>query len=190
MHSPDPAPLQRQAFCSPSDSQAQAAFAQAMLRVFLAQDGSTTRLCEAIAGERVSVRVLDQRVVHELPGNMAAALPGSRFLRRVIALGARGQVMLDSISYHAMDALGDDEIRALEGGATPIGYLLAQLWTRRSFRPHDPQLFEELWREVGIPDAPASRSFTVITPEGPGMVIAETFRRGMLTAGSDFARLA
>jgi len=189
MHSPDRAPLQRQAFFCSSDSQAQAAFAQAMLRLFLTQDGSTTRLCEAIAGERVSLQVLDQHVVHELPAQMTGALPGARFLRRLIALGARGQVMLDSISYMAMDALGSDDLRALEGGATPIGYLLANLWTRRGFRPHDPQLFEELWRKVGIPDAQASRSFTVITPEGPCMVIAETFRRGILTAGSEFARI-
>jgi len=187
MHSVDGHQLQRDKYFRASDTDAQAAFAQALLRVFLTQDGSTTRLCEAIARDRVAIHLLEQAVVQQLPAQMGTALPGSRFLRRLTAIEAKGQVMLDSISYIAMDALGADIVQELEAGVTPIGHLLARLWTRRSFRADDTELFEELWLKVGDPDAQASRSYTVITPQGPCMIIGETFRRGILTLASPFA---
>ena len=31
-----------------------------------------------------------------------------------------------------------------------------------------------------MPDAGATRSYRIVTPEGPRMLIAETYRRGML----------
>jgi chorismate-pyruvate lyase len=175
-----PPQFQRQKYFLACDTHAQAQHAEAMLRLFLAQDGSTTRLCEALAGGRVSLQVLAQSVVPELPAHLAGALPGARFLRRLTSLGAQGQVMLDSISYIAIDAVDARIVSELEAGVTPIGHLLARLWTRRGFRAPDPLLFEELWPAVGEPDLSASRSYTVFTPEGPCMLIGETFRRGML----------
>jgi chorismate-pyruvate lyase len=122
--------------------------------------------------------------VQELPAHLKTALPGRSFLRRIIALAAEGQVLLDSISYVALDALDAESITRLEAGITPIGHVLDDLWTKRSFRSGDDVLFEELWREVGDADAQASRSYTVLTPQGPCMVIAETFRRGLFSIAS------
>jgi len=54
--------LGRQRFHQPSDAPAQVAHARDMLRLLLAQDGSTTRLCETIAGGPVSLHVLEQQI--------------------------------------------------------------------------------------------------------------------------------
>ena len=51
---------------------------------------------------------------------------------------------------------------------------------RRSFLDAAPMLYERLWAVVGLPDPEASRTYCIATPEGPRMLIAETYRRGML----------
>jgi hypothetical protein len=44
-----------------------------------------------------------------------------------------------------------------------------------------PVLYQRLWGAVGgLPDAEASRTYCILTPEAPRMLIAETYRRGML----------
>ena len=150
-----------------------------MLQLLLAQDGSTTRLCEAIAGGPVALRVLEQRIVHEVPPEVRAALPGGRLLERITCLAAGGQVMMDNISYIALEGLPPDIRRHLEGAEIPIGHLLARMWVRRSFLGAAPALYDRLWQAVGLPDAEASRAYCIATPDGPCMVIAETYRRGM-----------
>jgi hypothetical protein len=45
-----------------------------------------------------------------------------------------------------------------------------------------PVLHARLWSAAGVPDPEASRAYRILTPEGPRMVIAETFRQGMLMA--------
>lgn len=154
--------------------------ASPVLRLLLHQDGSTTRLLEMLAGGPVSVQVLEQGVVRKLPPQLQGALPGRSFLRRMTALHAHGHVLLDSLSYIALDALPAGIVEGLQRGSTPIGHLLARLWVRRSFRAGDTQLFDELWNVVGVPDPLASRSCTILTPAGPCLVLAETFRRGVL----------
>jgi len=172
--------LQRQRFHHPSDAPAQAAHARNVLRLLLAQDGSTTRLCEAIAGGPVSLQVLEQRVVHAVPAEVRTALPGSSFIERITCIAAHGQVMMDNLSYIALKGLPPDLRRDLEGGLIPIGHLLARLWVRRAFLEAAPMLIERLWGVVGLPDPDASRAYCIATPEGPRMLIAETYRRGML----------
>jgi chorismate-pyruvate lyase len=173
--------LERQRFLHPSDPPAQAVHARNVLHLLLAQDGSTTRLCEAIAGGAVSLHVLEQRVVDAVPAEVRAALPGSSFLERITSLAAHGQVMMDNLSYVALEGLPADVRRDLEGGVMPIGHLLSRLWVRRSFLDAVPVLYERLWGAVGgLPDAEASRTYCIVTPEGPRMLIAETYRRGML----------
>jgi chorismate-pyruvate lyase len=179
MASPDTPRLLRQQYFLATDTQARTECTRALLRLFLLQDGSTTRLCETMARDRLTVHVLAQAIVPELPVHLAGALPGRGFLRRITALEMQKQVLLDSISYIALDALDADNVARLEAGTTPIGHVLATLWTKRSFRSEDQALFDELWRVVGQADAQASRSYTVFTPQGPCMVIAETFRRGI-----------
>lgn len=182
MHPPDLLPFQRERFHSDSDSPAQAALARTVLQLLLHQDGSTTRLLEVLAGGAIAVHVLEQGLVRELPSQLEGSLPGNTFLRRLTALEAGGRVLLDSVSYIAVERLPRAVVHGLEEGTRPIGHILARLWTRRSFRDQDTQLFEQLWARTGQPDPRASRSCVILTPEGPCMVLAETFRRGVLEA--------
>ncbi|MDB6000852.1 MAG: hypothetical protein JWP52_2551 [Rhizobacter sp.] len=174
--------LARQRFHQPSDDLATLSHARDTLQLLLAQDGSTTRLCEAIAGGPVVLQVLAQRVVHEVPDEVRQSLPGTGFIERITCLAAHGEVMMDNLSYIALDGLPPDLRRDLEAGTMPIGHLLARLWVRRSFLAAAPQLFDRLWDAVGLPDPAASRAYCIATPEGPRMLIAETYRRGMLMA--------
>jgi chorismate-pyruvate lyase len=173
-------PLQRQRFHHASDSPAQAAHARSVLQLLLAQDGSTTRLCETIAGGPVSLHVMKQQIVDAVPAQVRAALPGASFIERITCLAAHGQVMMDTLSYIALEGLPADVRRDLEGGAMPIGHLLSRLWVRRAFLDATPTLYERLWGAVGLSDSEASRTYCIVTPDGPCMLIAETYRRGML----------
>lgn len=175
----DPSPLRRE-FFDIDESIAASSCALGMLRMLLAQDGSTTRLCEAIAGGPLTLLLLRQAVTGRVPDAVRAVLPGARFLERVTSLAAHGEVMMDNLSYIALDGLPETVRRGLEEGETPIGHLLDTLWVRR--RPlaeGSAELCRALWDAVGVPDARAARAYSIWTPEGPRFVIAETFRRGM-----------
>jgi len=166
------------------DSSADAA-AQArhrwLLRLLLAQDGSTTRLCQAIASTPLTLQVRQQAVTEAVPGCVRSVLPGGRFIYRVTSLAARGEVMMDNLVYVALDGLPELLREGLDSGAIPIGPLLESLWVRRKPLPADVAsiLGEQLWGEVGLPDPGASRAYTIAAPEGNLFVIAETYRRGM-----------
>jgi len=54
------------------------------------------------------------------------------------------------------------------------------MWVRREPLTDTEALHQHLWRSVGVPDPAASRAYRVLTPDGPRMLIAETYRRGML----------
>lgn len=174
---PDIAALGRQRFLDPSGPPAN----KRVLQLLLAQDGSTTRLCETVAGGPVALHVFEQRIVEPVPSAVSATLPGKRFIERITCLAAHAQVMMDNIAYIALDGLDVDIRRDLEAGVLPIGHLLARMWVRRYFLALEPALLERLWSTVGgLPDVAASRMYCIATPEGPHMLIAETFRRGML----------
>ena len=172
--------MQRERFDDPKAAPADAAHAQRILTLLLAQDGSTTRLCETIARGPVDLLVLRQEVTSEVPAIVREVLPGTQFIERVTSLAAHGQVMMDNIAYIALDGLSGDLRRDLEDGTLPIGHLLARLWVRRARLPDATALQDRLWGLVGQPDAPATRAYSITTPEGARMVIAETYRRGML----------
>jgi chorismate-pyruvate lyase len=153
-----------------------------MLQLLLAQDGSTTRLCETIAQGPVTVQVIEQQIVDAVPAEVRSSLPGTRFIERITCLSAHGQVMMDNLSYIALDGLSPDIRRDLEAGVMPIGHLLQRLWVRRAFLDAAPSVYARLWGAVGLADPDASRAYVISTPEGPRMFIAETYRRGMLSA--------
>jgi chorismate-pyruvate lyase len=152
-----------------------------LLRLLLAQDGSTTRLCQAIATMPLTLQVRRQTVTDAVPGCVRDVLPGERFIYRVTSLAARGQVMMDNLVYVAPDGLPEPLRAGLDSGAIPIGTLLESLWVRRKPLPADVVkiLSEQLWAEVGLPDPDASRAYTIATPGGNLFVIAETYRQGM-----------
>lgn len=151
-----------------------------VLQLLIAQDGSTTKLCEAVAGGPVVLIVHTQELIREVPADMQSALPSARILRRISSLVMRGEVMLDSLSYLALDALPGDACRDLESGAVPIGHVLKRLWVRRSFMSPSASFYTPLWDAVGLADIAASRTYCIATSSGPCMVVAETFRHGML----------
>jgi chorismate-pyruvate lyase len=152
-----------------------------LLRLLLAQDGSTTRLCQAIAGTPLSLQVRRQTVTATVPDCVRGILPGERFIYRITSLAARGQIMMDNLVYVALDGLSEPLRDGLDSGAIPIGPLLETLWVRRKPLAAEVAgaLSAQLWNEVGVPDPAAARAYTIATPAGNLFVIAETYRRGM-----------
>ena len=155
--------------------------ARRLLDVLLAQDGSTTRVCEAIAGGRISLHVARQGVTADVPAPVRRALPCAQYLERYSTLAAHGQVLMDNLTFIALDGLDPAVHAGLEAGTAPIGHLLESLWTRRQRLPRADLdvLGPLLWNEFGLPDPVASRAYLINTPEGPRFLIAETYRRGM-----------
>jgi len=145
----------------------------------MAQDGSTTRLCEAVAGGPVHLEVVHQQATRDVPAEVRAQLTGDDFIERITFLAARGEVLMDNLAYVALDGLAPDIERDLRAGKLPIGHLLARMWVRREPLPLADTLTARLWDAVGEPDASATRSYRIVTPEGPRMLITETWRRGM-----------
>ncbi len=152
-----------------------------VLTLLLANDGSTTRLCEALAGGPVELHVIRQQETGEVPSVVREHLPGERFIERITCLAAHGEVLMDNLSYIALAGLQPDIEADLRAGTMPIGHLLARLWVRRESIAAAPELTQRLWDAVGLPDAPATRAYRICTPESARMLIAETYRRGMLT---------
>ncbi|HMC15941.1 MAG TPA: hypothetical protein VKI18_09940, partial [Albitalea sp.] len=107
-------------------------------------------------------------------------LPGDQFIERITSLAAHGEVLMDNLSYIALDGLDPHTEQALQSGTMPIGHMLARMWVRRETVSAAPALSQRLWQMVGLPDSRASRAYRIVTPEGPRMLIAETYRRGML----------
>jgi chorismate-pyruvate lyase len=170
--------FRRELFMQPGAPAAQAAHERSFLRLLLAQDGSTTRLCEAVAGGQLQLRVLHQHSTEDVPAVVREHLPGSRFIERITFLAAHGEVLMDNLTYVTLRGLEDDVERDLRAGTIPIGHLLARWWVQReSVAPRE--LATRLWQAVGLPDAAATRCYRILTPEAPRMLIAETYRRGL-----------
>lgn len=146
----------------------------------MAQDGSTTRLCEAVAGGPVALSLLHQQTTRQVPAVVRKQLPGEEFIERITFLAAHGEVLMDNLAYIALQGLPQDIERDLRAGTMPIGHLLARLWVRREPLALVDQLTNRLWNAVGQPDPRATRSYRIVTPDGPRMLICETWRRGML----------
>ncbi len=167
------------------DSRAPAAAqqrARMLLKLLLVQDGSTTRICEAQAGEPPQLHVQRQGLAAQPAAIVRTTLPGDRFLERHSSLSAHGQVMMDNLVYVALERIPGDLHSGLEGGAAPIGHLLQTLFVQRIALQDSMagELFERLWSQSGMPDPSASRAYTIATADGPLFLIAETYRRGML----------
>ncbi|HEU4620755.1 MAG TPA: chorismate pyruvate-lyase family protein [Burkholderiaceae bacterium] len=153
---------------------------QRLLTVLLAQDGSTTRLCEAIAQGPIKLHVYRQHVTHEVPALVREYLPGKQFIERITSLVAHDRVLMDNLSYIALEGLEPDIEADLRAGTMPIGHMLSRWWVRRERIADFIDLAQRLWEAVGLPDLAATRAYRIVTPEAPRMVIVETYRRGMV----------
>jgi len=176
-----PAALRRRLFLDAEAGSLEHARQRWLLRLLLAQDGSTTRICQSIAGKPLTLQLRHQEVTTTVPACVREFLPGTQFIHRTTSLAADGEVMMDNLVYVALDGLAEPLRRGLDSGAIPIGPLLESLWVRRKPLPADVAniLNEQLWNEVGMPDPAAARAYTIATPGGNLFVIAETYRRGM-----------
>lgn len=158
--------------------------APALLRVMVEQDGSMTRLCEALAGAPVQLRLVQQRVTREVPGQVRELLPGALFIERVTSLVADGEVLTDNLVYVAMDGLDPELQQALLSGRRPIGHLMDGRRHHRDTVHVGALLLDRLWAAVGTPDPAAMRCYTMRTPEGSAMLVCEALRGGLHTAAS------
>lgn len=151
-----------------------------LLRLLLAQDGSTTRICEALSGQPVDVVLHRQVATSEVPALVREQLGGQRWLERVTSLCCDGAVMMDNLSYTRLDAVPEWFLAALQTGTAPIGHLLDRLFVQRESVPTSTELCAQLWKQVGLPDDRASRAYRIVVPEGPLMLIFESFRAAMV----------
>jgi chorismate-pyruvate lyase len=158
---------------------ATAIWAQSLLNILIAQDGSATLLCDTLAGQAVQLTVLQQGVTTHVPAEVKANLPGELFLERLVTLSSGGEVMMDNLSFIALDAIEPGVQAILEEGQLPIGHLFNQLWVRKTNLAGMQALHARLWAHSGLPDPDAVRSYRVNTPSAPCMLITETFRFGM-----------
>lgn len=148
-----------------------------LLRLLLAHDGSTTRLCEAMNGAPMLIHLHRQQTVSQVPAEVHDILGGGLWLQRVSSLhNAQSEVFMDNLSFTRLDAVPAWFTEALNEGNTPIGRLLDQLFVKRVPTPTSPAVQNLLWDAVGLPDARASRSYHLSTPESPFMLIFEVFR--------------
>ena len=151
-----------------------------LLRALMALDGSTTRVCEAIAQAPMTVQLLSQQQTDSVPPGVREQLGGERYLHRVTSLHAHGRVLMDNLSYTRLDAVPDWFLAKLDEGVAPIGHLLQKLFVQREPLRSTPEIESALWQHVGHPDLRASRCYRIVTERGPLMLIFETFRSGMV----------
>ena len=94
---------ERATFLQSSDTGEQAARAAILLDLLcFIRTNRQRAFSRRLAGGAITVDVLQQGVVHELPSQLAGTLPGKRFLRRLVTLGANDLVMLDALTYIAV----------------------------------------------------------------------------------------
>ena len=156
--------------------------AAALLRVLIEQDGSMTRLCEALSSAQVELRLRHQCVTCEVPAEVSSLLPGSRFIERVTSLVAAGRVLTDNLVYVALHGLDPELQQALQTGRRPIGHLMDGRPHRRDVVHVGAGVLGRLWATVGTPTPGATRCYTMRTPQGSAMLVCEVLRRGLYDA--------
>ena len=153
----------------------------ALRRLLLAHDGSTTRLCEAVAQESMQVELHFQERITEAPAEVVEHLGGTHWLCRVTSLcTSEGSVLMDNLSFTRLDVVPDWFLKKLDEGRAPIGHMLNELFVRRQTLHTSLALQQMLWSRVGMEDMAASRGYRIVTPQAPRMLIFEVFRAAIL----------
>lgn len=156
-----------------------AQWSDAWLRVLLAQDGSATLLCETIVGAPVTLEVMHQTVTTDVPESPRQHLGGARFLERQVVMSFGGEVMMDNLTYVALDRLDPEVAAHLAQRQSPIGYIFASKSTKKRPVPCDGAVVDRLWSRSGLPDPQAVRSYVLDIDNVACMLITETYRAGM-----------
>jgi chorismate-pyruvate lyase len=166
-------PLVRESF--PYDDVA----ASSLLRVLLGQDGSTTRLCEVIAGGPVELRLHSQSRVEVVPDGVLEHLGGDSWIERITSLHVAGRVMMDNLTWTRLDRIPAEFAGDLERGELPVGRLLDRLFVKRRMISAS-SLGDLLWSVTGLPDPRASRAYIISSEAGAFMLVFETYRGEMV----------
>ena len=104
-----------------------------------------TRLCEALAGAPVELRLRHQCLTHEVPPEVCGLLPGARFIERVTSLVSAGRVLTDNLVYVALLGLDAELQQDLQTGRRPIGHLMDGRPHRRDVVQVGPAVLGRLW---------------------------------------------
>jgi chorismate-pyruvate lyase len=153
-----------------------------LLKLLLAQDGSTTKLCEAISNSRVSLQLHLQEAVETVPEVVRHELGGTSWLKRLTSLHCENQVLMDNVTFTRLDRVPETFLTGLEQGLAPVGHLLEKLFVRRERIISNPELERELFDVVGFPDSNSSRAYTINTENGALMLVFETYRASFARA--------
>ena len=156
--------------------------ARNLLKLLLVQDGSTTKLCEAIVGSRVALTLHLQTRVETVPEVVRLELGGTNWLKRVTSLHSESRVLMDNLTFTRLDQVPDWFLEELEQGVAPVGHLLSKLFVRRHRIASTPELAAHLFEIVGLPDINSSRAYTINTEQGGLMLVFETYRAGLARA--------
>ena len=146
-----------------------------LLRVLLGQDGSTTRLCEVIAGGPVELCLHSQARVEVVPDRVLEHLGGVSWIERITSLHVAGRVMMDNLTWTRVDRIPLEFAGDLERGELPVGRLLDRLFVKRQLIQAS-NLGEILWAVTGLPDPRAGRAYMISSDVGPFMLVFETYR--------------
>ena len=149
--------------------------ASSLLRVLLGQDGSTTRLCEVVAGGPVELYLHSQARIEVVPDRVLEHLGGVSWIERITSLHVAGRVMMDNLTWTRADRIPIEFADDLERGELPVGRLLDRMFVKRELI-QTSGLGEILWAVTGLPDARASRSYTISSESGAFMLVFETYR--------------
>jgi chorismate-pyruvate lyase len=153
-----------------------------LLKLLLAQDGSTTKLCEAISDSDVSLVVHSQARVDTVPEVVLRELGGTSWLKRITSLHSESRVLMDNLTYTRLDRVPAWFLADLEQGVAPVGHLLEKVFIRRERIVSSPELEQVLFDVVGFPDSGSSRAYTINTDDEALMLVFETYRAGFARA--------
>ena len=169
--------------CSFSDgltrTSSASAWATAWKKLLLAQDGSATLICETLVGAKVQLDVLHQAETTDVPASVKAHLAGDRFIERQVVMSFDGQVMMDNLTYIALEGLDPTVKDHLENGTSPIGYIFDIKRTRKRAVPIRDDVLTGLWSRCGEPDPSSARTYVLEIENTSSMLITEVFRAGM-----------
>jgi chorismate-pyruvate lyase len=149
-------------------------------KMLLVQDGSATLICETLADGPVQLDVLHQQITADVPAEVRAHLPGKSFIERQVCMSHRGEVMMDNLTYVALEQLDPEVQRHLEQGLSPIGYIFDIKLTRKKPVSCPEGVLDRLWQRCGVPDPEAARTYVLEIENTSCMLITETYRSGML----------
>lgn len=149
-------------------------------QMLLAQDGSATLLCETLANGPITLEVLHQTVTGDVPAEVRSYLPGTQFIERQVCMSHQGKVMMDNLTYVALERLSPDIRQHLEQGSSPIGHIFDTRLTRKRPVPCADSVLNRLWARCGLQDPQSARSYILEIEGRSCMLITEVYRAGMM----------